>query len=143
MKTSIPADTKEPDLQRENFLILEDDNFNSNNVCIVTGAGSGIGRATAVAAAVNKLSTVGLDINEEEGKKTQAKVRELGGRMTFIKTDLLKDEQKGSVFKDVKEFLQDVAKGDMTAIDRKEQYKVFHEKFSKLIEEYTKMEEKK
>jgi 3-hydroxybutyrate dehydrogenase len=93
METSIPADTREPDLQREDFLILEDDSFNSKNVCIVTGAGSGIGRATAVAAAVNKLSTVGLDINEKEGKKTQAKVREMGGRMTFIKTDLLKDEE--------------------------------------------------
>jgi 3-hydroxybutyrate dehydrogenase len=35
---------------------------------------------------------VGLDINEEEGNKTQKKAREMGGQMIFIKTDLTKDE---------------------------------------------------
>jgi 3-hydroxybutyrate dehydrogenase len=47
-------------------------------VCIVTGAGMGIGRATAVAAAANGLSVVGLDINASEGAKTEAMVQELG-----------------------------------------------------------------
>ena len=35
---------------------------------------------------------VGLDINEEEGKKTQKMARDIGGPMIFIKTDLTKDE---------------------------------------------------
>jgi len=35
---------------------------------------------------------VGLDINEEEGKKTQKMARDIGGQMIFIKTDLTKDE---------------------------------------------------
>jgi 3-hydroxybutyrate dehydrogenase len=60
-------------------------------VCIVTGAGTGIGRATAIAAAANKLMTVGLDINEEEGKKTQKMARDMGGQMIFIKADLTND----------------------------------------------------
>ncbi len=34
----------------------------------------------------------GLDINEEEGKKTQQMAREMGGQMVFIKTDLAKDK---------------------------------------------------
>jgi 3-hydroxybutyrate dehydrogenase len=92
-ETSKPADTKEPEIKREEILILQDKNFNSNNVCVVTGAGTGIGRATALAAAANKLMTVGLDVNEEEGKKTQNLARELGGQMIFIQTDLTKDQE--------------------------------------------------
>ncbi|MFY9707780.1 MAG: SDR family oxidoreductase [Desulfobacterales bacterium] len=82
---------KEPAIEKENVLILEDDNFNADHVCIVTGAGTGIGRATAIAAAANQLMTVGLDINDEEGKKTQKMARDMGGQMIFIKADLTKD----------------------------------------------------
>ncbi|MFZ0613238.1 MAG: SDR family NAD(P)-dependent oxidoreductase, partial [Desulfobacterales bacterium] len=82
---------KEPVIQKEDILILNDDNFTADHVCIVTGAGTGIGRATAVAAAANKLMTVGLDINGEEGKKTQKMARDMGGQMIFIKTDLTSD----------------------------------------------------
>jgi 3-hydroxybutyrate dehydrogenase len=84
-------DIKEPVIEKDNVLILEDDNFNADHVCIVTGAGTGIGRATAIAAAANKLMTVGLDINEEEGKKTQKMARDVGGQMIFIKADLTND----------------------------------------------------
>ncbi len=102
-ETTKPADTKEPEITREKILILQDKNFNSNNVCVVTGAGTGIGRATAIAAAVNKLMTVGLDINEEEGNKTQKMARELGGQMIFIKTELTRDE-------DIENAIQEAAK---------------------------------
>ena len=34
---------REPEIKREDILILEDDHFNTNNVCIVTGSGTGIG----------------------------------------------------------------------------------------------------
>ena len=83
---------KEPEIAREQILVLEDPNFTADNVCIVTGCGTGIGRATAIAAAVNNLMTVGLDINDKEGKKTQKMARDLGGQMIFIQTDLGKDE---------------------------------------------------
>lgn len=92
METTKPVDTKEPEIRQADILSLQDDNFNSHNVCAVTGVGAGIGRATAIAVAANNLMTVGLDINEEEGEKTQKKVREMGGEMVFIKTDLTKDE---------------------------------------------------
>ena len=85
-------DINEPDIKRGEILVLEDENFNGDNVCIVTGAGTGIGRATVIAAAANNLMVVGLDINEEEGGKTQKMAREMGGQMVFIKTDLTKDE---------------------------------------------------
>jgi 3-hydroxybutyrate dehydrogenase len=86
-------DIREPEITREQVLVLKDDNFTVGNVCIVTGAGTGIGRATAIAAAVNNLMTVGLDINEKEGKKTQKMARDMGGQMIFLKTDLCKDEE--------------------------------------------------
>ena len=38
-------DIREPQIRRKEILILEDDYFNTHNVCIVTGAGTGIGRA--------------------------------------------------------------------------------------------------
>lgn len=90
--TSKPSHTREPVISLEDILILQDPDFNSNHVCLITGVGTGIGRATAIAAAVNKLMVVGLDINEEEGNKTGKMVHELGGQMVFIKTELTRDE---------------------------------------------------
>jgi 3-hydroxybutyrate dehydrogenase len=86
------VDIREPQIGRDDILLLQDPNFSFDNVCIVTGCGTGIGRATAVAAAMNNLMTVGLDINEDEGKKTQKMARDLGGQMIFIPADLGKDK---------------------------------------------------
>ncbi|MGD8257516.1 MAG: SDR family oxidoreductase [Desulfobacterales bacterium] len=86
-------DIREPEIKREDILFLQDVQFNANNVCIVSGSGTGIGRATAIAAAANNLMTVGLDINEREGILTQKMAREMGGQMIFVKTDLCKDEE--------------------------------------------------
>lgn len=82
----------EPEIRREEILILDDSEFNTKNVCIVTGAASGIGRATTVAAAVNNLLTVALDINDVEGERTRQMAEELGGRVIFLKTDLAVDD---------------------------------------------------
>ncbi|HBB17681.1 MAG TPA: D-beta-hydroxybutyrate dehydrogenase [Syntrophus sp. (in: bacteria)] len=82
---------REPEIRQEDILKVADKDFNINNVCIVTGAGSGIGKATAIAASANNLMTVGLDIDAAAGKKTQQLARKMGGQMIFIKTDLTKD----------------------------------------------------
>jgi 3-hydroxybutyrate dehydrogenase len=83
---------REPEIRQEDILKVADEDFNINNVCIVTGAGSGIGKATAIAASANNLMTVGLDIDAAGGKKTQQLARKMGGQMIFIKTDLTKDD---------------------------------------------------
>lgn len=84
-------DIREPDITRDEVLFLYDRNFHQDNVLIVTGAAGGIGRATAVAASANGLMTVGLDIDEAGGMRTQDIARELGGQMIFLKTDLTRD----------------------------------------------------
>jgi len=85
-------DIREPEIRSEEILKLEDSNFTPDNVCLVSGCGTGIGRATAIAAAANNLMTVGLDVNAEEGQATQKMARDMGGQMIFIETDLTDDD---------------------------------------------------
>lgn len=82
----------EPEIKAEDILKIKDNQFKPDNVCIVTGCGTGIGRATSVAAAANGLTVAGIDINSEAGKHTLEMVRETGGEMTFIQADLADDD---------------------------------------------------
>ena len=82
----------EPEIVKEDILLLQDEDFAAHNVCIVTGAGSGIGRAIAVAASANALTVVGLDISQLGGERTQELCRCMGGHMVFVRTDLTRDE---------------------------------------------------
>ncbi len=81
----------EPEIKKEEILILKDPHFLRENVCIVTGCGTGIGRATAAVAAVNGLTVAGFDINVVEGEKTTQLVEAMGGRMIFFPVDLCND----------------------------------------------------
>ena len=47
---------KEPEIHREDILIVVDKYFKRANVAIVTGAASGVGRATAIAMGANGLT---------------------------------------------------------------------------------------
>jgi len=94
-------DIREPDIRSDEILILKDEDFCRENICIVTGCGTGIGRATAIASAANNLTTLGLDIDSIEGEKTCNMVKDLGGAMTFIKTDLTQDREIESAVEQV------------------------------------------
>ena len=91
----------EPELKTEDILIVDDRNFNQKNVCIITGCGSGIGRAVAIVAGTNDLTVVGLDINEFGGNKTVEIVKSFGGSMKFFKVDLTKDNELKEVVKQI------------------------------------------
>jgi 3-hydroxybutyrate dehydrogenase len=80
-----------PDIKKSEILIVKDDNFKPEFVCLVTGAASGIGRATALAVAANGLSVAALDMDEAGGKETVEMAKKLGGHIQFIKTDLTND----------------------------------------------------
>jgi 3-hydroxybutyrate dehydrogenase len=84
---------REPAIRAEEILRLKDERFNTGNVCLVSGCATGIGRACAVAAAVNQLMVAGLDVNEAEAAKTQKMARQMGGQMIFLPADLTKDRQ--------------------------------------------------
>jgi len=84
-------DLQQPDIKKSEVLIVKDENFKKENVCLVTGAASGIGRAVAIAMAANGITVAALDIDEAGGKETMAMAKKLGGNVQFIKTDFTND----------------------------------------------------
>jgi NAD(P)-dependent dehydrogenase (short-subunit alcohol dehydrogenase family) len=57
-------------------------------VSLVTGAGSGIGRATAVAFAAEGAKVVVSDIAVDSGQETVARIKGVGGEATFVRADV-------------------------------------------------------
>jgi 3-hydroxybutyrate dehydrogenase len=85
------VDLKEPVVRKKDVLILEDRYFKSENVCIVTGAASGIGRATVLAMAANGVKVLCADVDEAGGAATVKTAAKLGGEARFFRTDLTCD----------------------------------------------------
>lgn len=61
-------------------------------VAIVTGAGSGVGRATAVRLAAEGAAVVVGDLDVEAGEWTAAEIVDAGGRAVFLRTDVTREE---------------------------------------------------
>lgn len=57
-------------------------------VALVTGGGSGIGRATAFAFADTGSNVMVADINADNGIETVATIRDRGGEAEFVRTDV-------------------------------------------------------
>ncbi len=60
-------------------------------VAVITGAGSGIGAATARLFAAEGAAVVVADLNEDGGKEVVRQCRD-GGRATFVRADVTKEE---------------------------------------------------
>jgi len=69
---------EKPELKTEDVLSIDDPHFGADSVGIVTGAASGIGRATTVALAENGLTVVGTDIDEEGLEETVSMAEDMG-----------------------------------------------------------------
>ena len=83
----------EPELTADDMLVLEDPYFHPENAALVTGAGSGIGQATAVGLAANGLTVAGLDIDEDGLAETAELASSIGtdGQLVPIAADLTDD----------------------------------------------------
>jgi len=85
-------DLSAPELTSDDLLCLEDPYFTADTVAVVTGAASGIGRATAAALAANGLTVVGADVDEDGLAGTADLVGEVAdGRFVEAPTDLTDD----------------------------------------------------
>ncbi len=62
-------------------------------VAIVTGGGSGMGRATSLLFAREGAAIVVADIQDEGGQRTVAQIEDLGGKASFIHTDTANEDQ--------------------------------------------------
>ena len=76
-----------------------------NKVAFVSGAASGIGRATALAFAREGADVVIADINEEGNQKTAAQIKELGSDALAVTCDLRESEDVQAAIKEtIEEF---------------------------------------
>lgn len=65
----------------------------TNKIAVITGAGSGIGRASSLKLAGEGATVVLVDFNKETGEETLKLVKEQGGEGIFVQADVSKDEE--------------------------------------------------
>lgn len=76
-----------------------------NKVVIVTGAGSGIGRATALAFAQEGAKVVVSDVQEKSGNTTVEEIKKSNGEAYFVKCDVSSEtEVKNLIAKTVEKY---------------------------------------
>lgn len=72
-----------------------------DKVCLVTGGGSGIGKATCTRFAADGAIVVIIDYNEKAGNDTASELRNTGADVLFVKTDISYPQQVQSCIKTV------------------------------------------
>ncbi len=76
-----------------------------NKICLVTGGGSGIGKATCLRLAAEGGTVVVIDINEQHGNDTAELIRQHKGHAVFIKVNIaVADEIKNCIKKVIEDF---------------------------------------
>src|ERR1700720_2212491 len=70
----------------------------SGKVALVTGAGAGIGRATAKAFAAQGARVVVSDVDVRGGRQTVADIEELGGTASFVECDVSDEKAVDALF---------------------------------------------
>jgi len=90
----------------EDLLFVDDEHFTADSVAIVTGAGSGIGQATALALAANGLTVAATDVDEEGLHETAEEVASLNpeGSVETVVGDLTDDEDVERIVDEASDF---------------------------------------
>ena len=88
-----------PELTEGDFFRIDDPHFDTQTVAVVTGAASGIGRATAVGLVANGLTVVGADVDAEGLDETADIAADFDASGTFhgVETDLTDDGDVAAV----------------------------------------------
>ncbi|MCB9452474.1 MAG: glucose 1-dehydrogenase [Anaerolineaceae bacterium] len=68
-----------------------------NKTVLVTGAGSGIGRAAALALAAEGANLVISDVNVTGGEKTADQIMDSGGKALFVRADVTKSDDMAAL----------------------------------------------
>lgn len=87
---------------QEGDLVLVDRKL-EGKVAVITGAASGIGRATAILFAEEGANVVVVDIDSNGGKETVRQIKARGGEAVFIKTDVTNEDQVRSMINEAVE----------------------------------------
>jgi len=74
-----------------------------NKVAIITGAGSGIGRMTALLFAKEGANVVVADVNEKGGMEVVSEIKKNGSDAFFAKLDVTRREQSKQMVQDALE----------------------------------------
>jgi NAD(P)-dependent dehydrogenase (short-subunit alcohol dehydrogenase family) len=75
--------------------------FASTKICLVTGGGSGLGRATAIDLASHGNTVVVGDVNDEAGLETVAAIEAAGGQALYRHLDVADRESVTSTVDDI------------------------------------------
>ena len=70
---------------------------------LITGSGSGIGRAIALAFARAKNAVIVNDIPRDTGEQVHAEIKELGGEGLFVRADVSDGSQVKAMFEEIQE----------------------------------------
>ncbi|WP_101295322.1 SDR family oxidoreductase [Halegenticoccus soli] len=89
------TDADGTDLTADEVLVIDDERFAPESAAIVTGAASGIGRATAAALAANGLTVVATDVDEDGLEETADLAADIdaAGTVETVGADLTDDAQ--------------------------------------------------
>jgi 2-keto-3-deoxy-L-fuconate dehydrogenase len=73
----------------------------TSKVAVVTGGGSGIGKAISQKLAKHGATVYILDFNEETGRETEKEIKRAGGRAKFVSCDVAKASSVEAAFSQV------------------------------------------
>ncbi|MDE5414922.1 3-oxoacyl-ACP reductase FabG [Alkalihalobacterium chitinilyticum] len=107
-----------------------------DKVSIITGAGTGIGQATAIKFAQEGAKVIVVDVNEENMEETVSKITDLGGEALAFRVDVTNKQQITEMVDAVmKKYTRiDVLVNNAGIIDDAQLYKMTDEQFDKVID---------